>query len=85
MKIIYKNEAYFLHELLKDVFKISETHGLDETPIKYMADLRRKLIAEFHESISLFLSGKFVIVHSSDTNPCQYRVAFLQHPPPGSK
>ena len=78
MKIIYKKEAYFLHELLKDIFKISETHWLDETPIKYTADLKRKLIAEFDESICFFLSGKFVIVHSSDTNPCQYGVAFLQ-------
>ena len=63
---------------MKDIFKISETHWLDETPIKYTADLKRKLIAEFDESICFFLSGKFVIVHSSDTNPCQYGVAFLQ-------
>ena len=57
MKIIYKKEAYFLHELLKEIFKISETHWLDETPIKYTADLKRKLIAEFDESICFFFLG----------------------------
>ena len=67
-----------MHELLKDVFIISETHGLDETGIKHTVDLKRKLIAEFDESISFFPSGNYVIVHSSDTNPCQYGVAFLQ-------
>ena len=75
---IYKNEAYVLHELLKDIFIISETHWLDETAIKYTVDLKRKLIEKFDESVSFFPSGKFVIVHSSDTNPCQYGVAFLQ-------
>ena len=39
---------------------------------------KRKLIAEFDESISFFPSGKYVLVHSSDTNACQYGVAFLQ-------
>ena len=63
---------------MKDVFIISETHVLDETAIKYTVDLKRKLIAEFNESMSFFPSGKYVIVHSSDANPCQYGVAFLQ-------
>ena len=63
---------------MKDVFIISETHGLDETAIKYTVDLKRKLITEFDEKISFFLSGKYVIAHSSDTNPCQYGVAFLK-------
>ena len=45
IKILYKKEGYFLHELLNDVFIISETHGLDETAIKYTVDLKRKLIA----------------------------------------
>ena len=39
---------------------------------------KRKLIAEFDGSISFFPSGKYVLVHSSDTNACQYGVAFLQ-------
>ena len=77
IKIIYKNEAYFLHELLKDDFIISETHGLDEIAIKYTVDLKRKLIAEFDESVFFFPFGKYVILHSSDANPCQYGVAFL--------
>ena len=75
---IYKNEAYVSHELLKDVFIISETHWLDETAIKCTVDLKRKLIKKLDESISFFPSGKYVIVHSSDTNPCQYGIAFLQ-------
>ena len=63
---------------MKDVFIISETHGLDETAIKYTANPKRKLITKFDESISFFPSGKYVIVHSSDTNPYQYGVAFLR-------
>ena len=63
---------------MKDVFIISETHGLNKTSVKYTVNLKRKLITEFDESISFFPSGKYVIVHSSDSNPCQYGVAFLQ-------
>ena len=68
--------------------KLSSTFFISNVKIKIIyqkeayflheADLKRKLIAEFDESISFFSSGKFAIVHSSDTNPCQYGVAFLQ-------
>ena len=63
---------------MKNVSRISETHRLDETAIKYTVDFKRNLITEFDQSFSFFSSGKYVIAHPSDTNPCQYGVAFLQ-------
>ena len=46
--------SLLLNELLKDVSIISKTHGLDETAIKHTVDPKRKLIAEFDESIPFF-------------------------------
>ena len=49
--------SLLLNELLKDVSIISETHGLDDTAIKHTVDPKRKLMAEFDESIPFFPSG----------------------------
>ena len=77
IKIIYKKEAYFLHELLKHDATLSEINGLKEPAIKYSVDLKRKLIGKFSGQISFFPSGKYIVVHASDTNPFQYGVTFL--------
>ena len=40
--------------------------------------MKRKIIDTFHEETSFDPNGKYLIIHSSDINPCQYISAVLK-------
>ena len=50
---------------------------IEESIITITRDLKRKMIGTFPEEISLSPNGKYLIVQSSNANPCQYIVAVL--------
>ena len=50
---------------------------IEESIITTTRDLKRKMIGTFPEEISLSPNGKYLIVQSSNANPCQYIVAVL--------
>ena len=72
-----KKEAFLLHVMLADIKSFSEEYNLPPI-MEHTVELKRKLIAEFGDEIRLFPSGKYLIVHASSINPCQYSVAILQ-------
>ena len=76
-KIIRDKAAFLLNELLEDVKVLSDEEGLPCPPISHTSTLKRRLIKEFNEALSFFPNGKFLLVHSSDVNPCQYAIAAL--------
>eukprot|EP00794_Sanderia_malayensis_P008681 gene8681-9616_t len=41
-------------------------------------ELKRRLIDRFDDRIGFFPTGRHVIIHSPDLNPCQYFVATLK-------
>ena len=77
IKIVRKKEAFLLHHLLGDVEMYSEESGMDPV-VTSTATLKRRLIEEFGDEIGFFPTGKYVIVHSSSINPCEYSVATLK-------
>ena len=76
-KIIRDKAAFLLNELLEDVKVLSDEEGLPCPPISHTSTLKRRLIKEFNEALSFFPNGKFLLVHSSGVNPCQYAIAAL--------
>ena len=76
-KVVREKCAYFLNELLNDIKILSEEQGLETPVINSTKSLKRQLISQFVEGISFFPSGKYVLVHPSDVNPCQYAIAAL--------
>ena len=77
IKIVRKKEAFLLHHLLGDVEMDSEEAGVDSV-VTSTATLKRRLTEEFGDDIGFFPTGKYVIVHSSSINPCEYSVATLK-------
>lgn len=77
IKILGKKEAFLLHAMLADIKSFSEEYNMPPV-IKHTVELKRQLIAEFSDEICFFPSGKYLIVHASSINPCQYSIAILQ-------
>ncbi len=77
IKILRKKHAFLLHDMLADIKSFSEEQDIAPV-INHTVALKRDLIAEFGEDIAFFPSGKYIIVHASNMNPCQYSIATLQ-------
>ena len=76
-KIIRERCAFLLNELLVDMKILSEEQGLDEPPINNTRSLKRYVAATFEDEISFFPKGKYLLVHASEMNPCEYSIATL--------
>ena len=76
-KITKDKEAYSLHELLKDVKYLSDKHDFETPVIEHTNSLKRYLVQEYSNDIALFPSGKYLLVHPVDINPCTYSIATL--------
>ena len=77
IKVLYERSAFLLNVLMKDLHAVFEEANLD-SPIRETKTLRRKLESKFPERIGFYPSGKYLIVYSSDVNPCTYSVATLK-------
>ena len=68
----------FLNELLKDVALISDRgFRLNAPVILTTHTLKQRIIDECGSDISFYKSGKYLMVHASDVNPCEYVTAAL--------
>ena len=76
-RILRDKGAFLLNELLEDIEILSDEQGLSSPAIQHTSTLKMKLIQEFGESISFFPHGRYLLVHSADTNPCEYAIAAL--------
>ena len=74
VKIFKEKSAYLSNELLKDSNYFSFEFDID-TVFTYTKSLQRHLEINFPEVICFFSYGKFVVVYSADTNPCQHPVS----------
>ncbi len=75
-EVLRKKEAFLLHQLLSDFKSICEENDI-EPPLAHTVSLKRELVKHFKEEIDFFQNGKYVVVHSSLMNPCEYSVATL--------
>lgn len=76
IKIVRNKEAHLLHNLLSYVKELSEICGIPPV-FEHTSELKRKLKEEFTDQIDFFPISKYVIVHASNMNPCQYSVSTL--------
>ena len=75
--IICGKEAFLISDLLEDIKCLHQENGIEESIITITRTLKKKMIDTFPEEISLYPNGKYLIVQSSNVNPCQYIVAVL--------
>ena len=77
-QIIRDKNAFLLNELLLDVKIFSEEHGLETPALSDTRSLKRFLTAKLKDDVVFYPSGKFLIVHSPEINPCEYSLATLR-------
>ena len=70
-------EAFLISDPLEDIKCLRQEDGIEEFIITITRTLKRKMIVNFREEISLSPNGKYFIVQSSNANPCQYVAAVL--------
>ena len=76
-KIIREKCAYLLNELLEDICIISDEQGLEVPPFTNTRSLKHFIIKKHEDNISFFPKGKYLLVHASEMNPCEYTLATL--------
>ena len=77
-RVIFEKDAFLLSDLLDDIRMLSEEYGLTEPVISNTRTLKRKITERYPDEISYYPKGKYLIVHCSDMNPCEYAVAVLK-------
>ena len=79
LKILSQKQAFLLHQLLSDFTQMCKDYCVPDTYFfTSTKSLKRYLSKKIEDELSFFPSGKFVIVHSSSVNPCEYSIATLQ-------
>ena len=72
-----ERKLFSISDLLEDIKCLRQEDGIEESIITITRTLKRKMIDTFPEEISLYPHGKYLIVQSSNANPCQYILAVL--------
>ena len=70
-KIVHEKDTFLLSDLLEDIKRLSEVNGLREPIMSNTRTLKRRIIDNFSKD-------EYLIVHSSDVNPCEYVLAILK-------
>lgn len=78
INIIIKKEAYLLHHLHQHFKLLCEEYDLEDPISEHSITLKRLIMKQFPDEIDFFPISKYVIVHSSGMNPCEYSVNILQ-------
>ena len=77
-RIVHEKDAFLLCDVLEDIKRLSEHNELTEPIISNTRTLKRRITDKFSDDISFQPKGKYLIVHSSDVNPCWYVLAILK-------
>ena len=68
--IVHAKEAYLLIDLFRDLVSMCEEYGLEYPPVSSTKYLKRELVIEFGHTISFFTTGRNMLVHNTNMNPC---------------
>ena len=78
-RIVHRRDAFLLSNLLEDIKTLSEPNGLMKPVISNTRTLKRRIaINKFSNDISFYPKVKYLILHSSNFNPCEYVLAILR-------
>ena len=72
-RIVHRRDAFLLSNLLEDIKTLSELNGLMEPIISNARTIKRRgAINKFSNDICFYPKVNYLIVHSSNFNPCEY-------------
>ena len=71
-----ERKLYSISDLREDIKCLRQEDGIEESIITITRTLKRKMMDTFPKEILLYPNGKYLIVQSSNANPCQYIVAW---------
>ena len=71
-RILHEEDAFLLSDVLEDIKRLSKLNELAEPIISNIRTLKRRIIDKFSDDISFYPKDKYLIVHSSDINTCEY-------------
>ena len=78
-RIVRGKDAFLLSSLLEDIKSLIELNGLMEPIIWNTSTLKRKrFINKFPDDIFFYPKVKYLIVHSSNFDPCDYVLVILR-------
>ena len=78
LKVVHEKDAFLFSDLLEVIKRLSELSGLTESIITNTRTLKRRIIGKFSDDISFYPKDKYLIVHKSAVNPCEYNLAILK-------
>ena len=61
-----------------NISNVCRENSIEESMITIKKTLKRKIIDTFPEEISFYPNGKYLVVQSSNINPCHFIVAVLK-------
>ena len=77
-EILKKRKTHLLSDILEDLKNLIYEYGIDPVLV-HTVGLLRNLIQHFSEErLGFHPQGRYVIVYSQDTNPCEYSVAIIK-------
>ena len=71
-----ERKLFSISDLREDIKCLRQEDGIEESIITITRTLKRKMMDTFPKEILLYPNGKYLIVQSSNANPCQYIVAW---------
>ena len=78
-RIVHRRDAFLLSNLLEDIKTLSELNGLMKPIISNTRTIKRRgAINKFSNDICFYPKVNYLIVHSSNFNPCEYVRAILR-------
>ena len=76
-RLVHEKDAFLLSNLLEDIKRLSELSEMAEL-LSNTRTLRRRIIDKFSDDVSFYPKDKYLIVRSSNVNPCKYVLAILE-------
>ena len=77
-RMVHEKDAFLLSNLVEDIQRLSELNEFTEHIISNTRTLKRRITGKFSDDISFYSKDKYLVVHSSDVNPCKCSLAVLK-------
>ena len=77
-RMVHEKDAFLLSNLVEDIQRLSELNEFTEHIISNTRTLKRRITGKFSDDTSFYSKDKYLVVHSSDVNPCKCGLAVLK-------
>ena len=77
-RVIHQKEVFLLSDLLDEIKKLSTGNKSENALITNTRALKREISEQFPDCVSYYNKAKYLILHCSHMNPCEYAIAVLK-------